>query len=88
MKSKVSLLLFAIFMSFSLLAGLVPTVDAKETKSENAQSTRKKTNSDKARKEKADKIISDMTDKGASSNEIQHQKSANKKYYGHEGEYR
>jgi outer membrane murein-binding lipoprotein Lpp len=92
MRSKVFLLVFAILIGFVLMAGQVSTSMAQnqssDTSKSSTQNDKKKKNMNQKRKDQADKIITDMTDKGASQSDIQAQKNANKKYYGHEGEFR
>jgi hypothetical protein len=91
MKSRFLLFVFVTLMGFSLIMGQISTAAAQSQSSNKSKSssqndrTQKKT-MDERKKEKADKIISDMTDRGASQSDIHTQKKANKKYYGHEGE--
>ncbi len=88
MKSRFLLFVFTILMGFGLIMGQISTAAAQSQSSDKSKSSSQKNKKtmDQRRKDQADKTINDMIDRGASQSDIQVQKKANKKYYGHEGE--
>jgi hypothetical protein len=96
MKSKGIKLLLTVVIGIYMISGQVFTANAEnwrttkisdhstnETKKKNTDTQESK---DQKKKEKANRIIQDMQDKGARESEIKTQQKANKQYLGHEGE--
>lgn len=95
MKSKGIKLFVTVVICIYLISGQVITANAawrtSHTEHHDTSETKKKNTSpemskDEKKKEKANRIIEDMQDKGASQSEIKTQQKANKQYLGHEGE--
>jgi hypothetical protein len=90
MKTRTLVLLGAIFVSCSFFTGQVSSVMAADTSkkgTKSGSSSQKEKQMDQKRKNQADKIVTKMHDNGASKSDIQAQKKANKKHFGHEGEF-
>ncbi len=90
MKGRTLVLLSALVVSCSFFAGQalnVMAADTSKTGTTSGQSTQKEKDMDQKRKNAADKIITRMHDNGASASDIAAQKNANKKHFGHEGNF-